>query len=67
MDKEGEGMTDRWKVHICCDAMGDAVMMNDIRDGITIIDDKLYIVWSDGDCMPLNYCPSCGKKIEVKE
>ena len=57
-------MTDEWKINICCDAMGDAVMMNDIRDGITIIDDKLYIVWSDGDCMPLNYCPSCGKMIE---
>jgi len=61
-------MTDEWKINICCDAMGDAVMMNDIRDGITIIDDKLYIVWPDGDCMPLNYCPSCGKKVEkVKE
>lgn len=61
-------MTDEWKINICCDAMGDAVMMNDIREGITIIDDKLFIMWPDGDCMPLNYCPSCGKKVErVKE
>ena len=52
------------RIKVCCDAMGDAVMMNDIREGIAIINDKLYIVWSDGDCMPLNYCPACGKKIE---
>ena len=66
--KEMKEMIDDFKIKICCDAMGDAVMMNDIRDGIAIINDKLYIVWSDGDCMPLNYCPSCGKKIEkVKE
>lgn len=58
-------MTDRWKVGICCDAMGDTIMLNDFRDSLTVIDDKLYIVWSDGDCMPLNYCPSCGKKIEM--
>ncbi|MBQ1293263.1 MAG: hypothetical protein IIY21_04450 [Clostridiales bacterium] len=58
-------MTDKWKVKICCDAMGDAVMMNDIREGIVTIDDNLYIVWADGDSMPLNYCPSCGKKVEL--
>lgn len=61
-------MTDRWKVHICCDAMGDIILMNNFRDSIKVINDELYIVWSDGDCMPLNYCPSCGKKVEkVKE
>lgn len=58
-------LADDFKIKICCDAMGDTIMMNDIRDSITMIEDGLYIVWSDGDCMPLNYCPSCGKKIEV--
>lgn len=53
------------RIKICCDAMDEVVMMNDIREGITTINDKLYIWWKDGDCMPLNYCPSCGKKIEV--
>lgn len=63
-------MTDdvfKLKIKICCDAMGDAVMMNDIREGIIRDKDDLLILWNDGDTMPLNYCPSCGKKIEVKK
>lgn len=71
-------MTDKRNVKACCDDMRVARMMGDVRDykgkekdligSIVIINDKLYFVWADGDCMPLNYCPSCGKKVEmVKE
>ena len=52
------------RIKICCDDMGDAVMMNDIREGIIQDTDGIYIWWKDGDLMPMNYCPSCGKKIE---
>ncbi len=52
------------RIKICCDDMGDAVMMNEFREGL-ILDGDLYIWWKDGDLMPMNYCPSCGKKIEV--
>lgn len=58
----------------CCICMEDTIMLNDIRESI-IFDSKkpkgskfrFMIVWSDGDCMPLLYCPSCGKKIEEVE
>lgn len=53
------------RIKICCDDMGDVVMMNDIREGLIFHDGGVYIWWKDGDCMPMNYCPSCGKKIEV--
>ena len=53
------------RVKVCCDAMGDAMMMNDIRQGIIQEGDDMFIWWSDGDAMPLRYCPNCGKKIEV--
>ena len=66
-----KGMNDdprlKLKIRLCCDAMGDAVMMNDIRESIIQDEDSLFICWSDGDTMPLNYCPACGRKIEVKE
>lgn len=54
---------------LCCNDMRETVMMNEFREGVVQIGDALYIKWGDGDCMPLNYCPSCGKKIEraVKE
>lgn len=52
-------------IRICCDDMGDAVMMNEFREGMLLDDEGLYIWWKDGDLMPVNYCPSCGKKIEV--
>ena len=52
------------RIKICCHDMGDAVMMNDIREGIIQDADGIYIWWRDGDLMPMNYCPSCGKKIE---
>ena len=59
----------RLKLHIkiCCNAMDDAVMMNDIREGILQDEDGLFIWWCDGDTMPMVYCPACGKKIEVEE
>lgn len=71
-------MTDKRNIKICCNDMGNARMMGNFRDykgrekdligSIVIFDDKLYIAWADGDCTPLNYCPSCGKKVElVKE
>lgn len=53
------------RIRICCDDMGDAVMMNEFREGLLLDDEGLYIWWKDGDLMPVNYCPSCGKKIEV--
>lgn len=53
------------RIKICCDDMGDAVMMNEFREGLLLDDEGLYIWWKDGDLMPVNYCPSCGKKIEV--
>ena len=58
-----------WEIHIepCCDAMGDAVMMNDIREGMIQDGDELFILWGDGDAMPLRYCPNCGKKVKFKE
>ena len=46
----------------CCGDMGDAIMMNQFRQGI-----PLWIVWNDGDMMPLNFCPSCGKPIRIIE
>lgn len=55
------------RIRICCDAMGDAVMMNDLREGLIFDNGKVYIWWKDGDCMQMNYCPCCGKKIEVKK
>ena len=61
MEQENEGMTKR--IRICCDAMGDAMMMNDIREGIIIDEDGAFIWWKDGDTMPMNYCPNCGKKM----
>lgn len=54
----------------CCKSMEDTIMMNDIRESITFHEDepkgspnRFMIVWSDGDCIPLLYCPSCGRKI----
>lgn len=52
------------RIKICCDAMGDAVILNEFRKGIIQEEDGIYIWWRDGDLMPMNYCPSCGKKIE---
>ena len=53
-------------IEICCDEMGDAVMMNAYRQGIIQNGDgTLDIWWDDGDCTPLRYCPSCGKPIKV--
>ena len=57
----------RIRIEICCDDMGDAVMMNDFRQGILQEGDALYIWWDDCDCMPLRYCPSCGKPIRIIE
>lgn len=54
----------------CCGDMGDAIMMNQFRQGIIydrVLDPPLWIVWKDGDMMPLNYCPSCGKPIKIIE
>lgn len=58
----------------CCKYMGDTIMMNDIRESITFDPEepkgsksRFMIVWFDGDCLPLLYCPSCGKKIEEIE
>ena len=53
------------KIEVCCDAMGDAVMMNDIRGGIIQDEEGIYIWWRDGDIMPMNFCPNCGKRIKV--
>ena len=63
-------------IHIkpCCKFMADTLMMNDIRCSI-IMDldepkgsqERFNIVWSDGDCIPLMYCPSCGKRIEEED
>ena len=52
----------------CCGDMDDAIMMNQFRKGIIydrVLDPPLWIVWNDGDMMPLNYCPSCGKPIRI--
>ena len=54
----------------CCGDMGDTIMMNQIRQGIIydrVLDPPLWIVWKDGDMMPLNFCPSCGKPIKIIE
>lgn len=51
----------------CCTDMEDMLMMNEFREGVIQDDDgSLDIWWKDGDCMPLRYCPSCGRKIERK-
>jgi len=58
----------------CCKYMDNVLMLNDIRESITF-DEKepvgsewrFMILWKDNDCMPLLYCPSCGKKIEEEE
>ena len=42
-------------------------MMNDIREGIIEHEGQFYIVWGDGDMIPLKYCPSCGKPIKRKD
>ena len=58
----------------CCTYMEDTIMLNDIRESITFNPNepkgskfRLMIMWSDGDCVPLLYCPSCGKKIEEEK
>lgn len=51
----------------CCRDMEDAVMMNDIREGIIEYEGQFYIVWGDGDMIPLKYCPSCGKPIKKRD
>ena len=48
----------------CCGEMEDAVMLNDIREGVIEHVGQFYIVWGDGDMIPLNYCPCCGKLIK---
>ena len=63
-----EIMNEEYDLHImpCCSDMEEAMMMNRIRQGI-IEDDTLvpahWIVWNDGDMMPLRYCPSCGARL----
>ena len=61
-------------IKVCCKHMGDTIMMNDIRESITFNPKELkgsefrfMIMWADGDCMPLLYCPSCGRRIEEIE
>ena len=52
----------------CCGGMDDAIMMNQFRQGIIydrVLDPPLWIVWKDGDMMPLNFCPACGKPIRI--
>lgn len=49
-------------VEDCCSEFADVVMMNDIRQGVIRDGDEMFIVWSDGDCTPLRYCPCCGKR-----
>lgn len=64
----GEGMNEEYDLHVmpCCADMEKAMRMNGFRQGI-IEDDTLvpahWIVWSDGDMMPLRYCPSCGTRL----
>ena len=55
----------------CCRYMDGTILMNDIRESITFDPTepkgspcRFMIVWRDGDCVPLLYCPSCGKKIK---
>jgi len=54
----------------CCKSMEDTIMMNDIRESIMFDPNqpkgykfRFMIMWSDGDLMPLLYCPSCGQKV----
>ena len=61
---------DNTPIRPCCRYMEDTIMLNDIRESIAFDPNepkgskfRFMIVWSDGDCMPLLYCPSCGKKI----
>lgn len=54
----------------CCGDMEDAIMLNQFRHGIIydrVLDPPLWIMWKDGDMMPLNFCPSCGKPIKIIE
>lgn len=58
----------------CCKSMADTIMMNDIRESITFHEDepkgsphRFMIVWGDGDCIPLLYCPSCGRKVRESD
>ena len=55
----------------CCRFMDDTLMMNDLRQSIVFNQDepegsmnRFMILWNDGDCIPMLYCPSCGKKVE---
>lgn len=52
-------------IRICCDAMDLLVMCADLRNNILVFGDEVYLVWKDGDCTELNYCPNCGKKVEL--
>ena len=52
-------------IKVCCKEMADAIMMNDIRQGVVRDQDgSLSILWPDGDMMPLRFCPCCGKRVE---
>ena len=56
----------------CCKYMEDTLMMNDIRRSVVFSCNehdewRFAIVWADGDCVPLRFCPSCGKTIEEIE
>ena len=50
----------------CCGDMEEMVMMNIFREGVIQDGDELFIWWKDCDCMPLRYCPSCGKRITLR-
>lgn len=59
-----------WIMNIepCCNEMANVIMMNDIRQGVIRDPDRgLYLLWADGDCTPLRFCPCCGKRIELRK
>lgn len=65
MVNEMTDMTQR--IRICCPAMDDLVLLNDIRESIIESEGQLWLWWKDGDMTPLRFCPTCGKRIEVDE
>lgn len=56
-------------ISVCCDNMDWIASMWDIAKYLvppSKKDNHGWMLWmGDGDCIPFNFCPSCGTKVEL--